>query len=64
VQIEFLPASDGRLERSLAIALAPIIEERARRAGGTDQARRCRNTGAPAEDIHTGAGPNGGVPFA
>ena len=35
VQIEFLPASDGRLERSLAIALAPIIEERARRARWT-----------------------------
>ena len=35
VQIEFLPASDGRLERSLAVALAPIIEERARRARWT-----------------------------
>ena len=32
VQIEFLPASDGRFDRSLAIALAPLLEERARRA--------------------------------
>ncbi len=32
VQIEFLPASVGRLDRSLAIALAPLIEDRARRA--------------------------------
>ena len=32
VQIEFLPASDGKLDRSLAIALAPLIEERTRRS--------------------------------
>jgi len=32
VQIEFLPASDGRFDRSLAIALAPLLEERARRS--------------------------------
>ena len=32
VQIEFLPASDGRFDRSLAVALAPLLEERARRA--------------------------------
>jgi hypothetical protein len=31
VQIEFLPAAVGRLNRSLAIALAPLVEERARR---------------------------------
>ena len=32
VQIEFLPASVGRFDRSLAIALAPLLEERARRS--------------------------------
>ena len=32
VQLEFLPASDGRFDRSLAIALAPLVEERARRS--------------------------------
>jgi hypothetical protein len=32
VQIEFLPASDDRFDRSLAIALAPLLEERARRS--------------------------------
>jgi hypothetical protein len=32
VQIEFLPPSDGKFERSLAIALAPLVEERARRS--------------------------------
>ena len=32
VQIEFLPASEGRFDRSLAIALAPLLEERARRS--------------------------------
>jgi hypothetical protein len=32
VQIEFLPASDGRFDRSLVIALAPLLEERARRS--------------------------------
>ena len=31
VQIEFLSAAVGRLNRSLAIALAPLVEERARR---------------------------------
>jgi hypothetical protein len=31
VQIEFLPASVGRFNRSLAIALAPLIEDRTRR---------------------------------
>jgi hypothetical protein len=32
VQIEFLPASDGKLDRSLVIALAPLLEERTRRS--------------------------------
>ena len=32
VQIEFLPASDSRFDRSLAIALTPLLEERARRS--------------------------------
>jgi hypothetical protein len=32
VQIEFLTASDGRLDRTLAVALAPLLEERARRS--------------------------------
>jgi hypothetical protein len=31
VQIEFLPASVDRFNRSLAIALAPLIEDRTRR---------------------------------
>jgi len=31
VQIEFLPASVGRFNRSLAVALAPLIEDRTRR---------------------------------
>lgn len=36
VQIEFLPAAGGTFDRSLAIALAPLVEERARyrRLGG------------------------------
>jgi hypothetical protein len=32
VQIEFLPASEGRFDRSLGIALAPLLEERSRRS--------------------------------
>ena len=32
VQLEFLPASEGKFDRSLAIALAPLVEERARRS--------------------------------
>ena len=32
VQIEFLPPSDGRLDRTLAVALMPLLEERARRS--------------------------------
>ena len=32
VQIEFLPASEGRFDRSLGIALAPLVEERSRRS--------------------------------
>ena len=31
VQIEFLPASEGRLDRALAIALAPLVEHQVRR---------------------------------
>jgi hypothetical protein len=35
VQIEFLPAADGKLDRFLAFALAPIVEDRARRRRST-----------------------------